>query len=170
MNNIKKFIIFLLVLFISVPTAFSENKIVYLDLDSLVSNTKAGKKILNRLEKSKKDALSKFEKKEKELKKIENEIKSQKNIISEEELKKKLMEFRKEISTFNKDKQKVVNEFNQKKKAEFEEFFKKITPIIEKYVNEKKIDIVLDKKNIFVASKKKNVTQEIIKIIDIEIK
>ena len=51
-----------------------------------------------------------------------------------------------------------------------EEFFKKITPIIEKYVNEKKIDMVLDKKNIFVASKKKNVTQEIIKIIDIEIK
>ena len=53
MNNIKKFIIFLLVLFISVPAAFSENKIVYLDLDSLVSNTKAGKTILNRLEKSK---------------------------------------------------------------------------------------------------------------------
>ncbi len=170
MNNIKRFIIFLLVLFIFVPTAYSENKIVYLDLDSLVSNTKAGKTILNRLDKSKKDALTKFEKKEKELKKIENEIKSQKNIISEEELKKKLMEFRKEISTFNKDKQKVVNEFNQKKKAEFEEFFKKITPIIEKYVNEKKIDMVLDKKNIFVASKKKNVTQEIIKIIDIEIK
>ena len=170
MNNIKRFIIFLLVLFIFVPTAYSENKIVYLDLDSLVSNTKAGKTILKRLDKSKKDALTKFEKKEKELKKIENEIKSQKNIISEEELKKKLMEFRKEISTFNKDKQKVVNEFNQKKKAEFEEFFKKITPIIEKYVNEKKIDIVLDKKNIFVASKKKNVTQEIIKIIDIEIK
>ena len=170
MNNIKKFIIFLLVLFIFAPASYSENKIVYLDLDSLVSNTKAGKTILNRLEKSKKDALSKFEKKEKELKKIENEIKSQKNIISEEELKKKLMEFRKEISTFNKDKQKVVNEFNQKKKAEFEEFFKKITPIIEKYVNEKKIDMVLDKKNIFVASKKKNVTQEIIKIIDIEIK
>ena len=80
------------------------------------------------------------------------------------------MEFRKEISTFNKEKQKVINEFNKKKKTEFEEFFKKITPIIEKYVNEKKIDMVLDKKNIFVASKKKNVTQEIIKIIDIEIK
>ena len=170
MNNIKKFIIFLLALFIFVPSAYSENQIVYLDLDSLVSNTKAGKTILNRLEKSKKDALSKFEKKEKELKKIENEIKSQKNIISEEELKKKLMEFRKEISTFNKEKQKVINEFNKKKKTEFEEFFKKITPIIEKYVNEKKIDMVLDQKNIFVASKKKNITQEIIKIIDIEIK
>ena len=170
MSSIKRSIIFLLIFFIFIPAAYSENQIVYLDLDNLVSNTKAGKTILNRLDKSKKDALLKFEKKEKELKKIENEIKSQKNIISEEELKKKLVEFRKEISTFNKDKQKVINEFNKKKKAEFEEFFKKITPIIEKYVNEKKIDMVLDKKNIFVASKKKNITQEIIKIIDIEIK
>ncbi len=170
MIKIKRFIIILFAQFIFVPAAYSENKIVYLDLDNLVNNTKAGKIILNRLEKSKKDALSKFEKKEKELKKIENEIKNQKNIISEEELKKKLVEFRQEISAFNKDKQIVINEFNKKKKAEFEEFFKKITPIIEKYVNEKKIDMVLDQKNIFVASKKKNITQEIIKIIDIEIK
>ena len=58
----------------------------------------------------------------------------------------------------------------KKKKNEFEMFFKKITPIIENYVSEKKIDIVLDRKNIFVASKKKNITQEIIKIIDSQIK
>ena len=58
----------------------------------------------------------------------------------------------------------------KKKRSEFDEFFKKITPIIENYVSEKKIDIVLDKKNIFIASKKKNITQEIIKIIDTKIK
>ena len=58
----------------------------------------------------------------------------------------------------------------KKKKVEFESFFKKITPIIEQYVSEKNIDIVLDKKNIFIASKKKNITQEIVKIIDSKIK
>ena len=58
----------------------------------------------------------------------------------------------------------------KKKKEKFEEFFKKITPIIENYVAEKNIDILLDKKNIFVASKKKNITEEIIKIIDGKIK
>ena len=42
--------------------------------------------------------------------------------------------------------------------------------IIEQYVSEKKIDIVLDKKNIFVATKKKDITLEIIKIIDSKIK
>ena len=58
----------------------------------------------------------------------------------------------------------------KKKKMEFDLFFKKITPIIESYVKEKNIDIVLDKKNIFIASKKKNITQDIIKIIDSKIK
>ena len=170
MNFIKKISTIFIVLLIFISTSNSEEQIVYLDLDNVVINTKAGKLILSKLEKSKNSALSKFEKKEKDLKKIEEEIKKQKNVISEDEFKKRLVEFRKEISKFQQDKQKVVNEFNQKKQIEFGEFFKKITPIIEKYVSEKKIDIVLDRKNIFVASKKKDITQEIINIIDSKIK
>ena len=170
MNFLKKIPTIFIVLIIFISTSNSEEQIVYLDLDNVVINTKAGKSILSKLEKSKKSALLEFEKKEKNLKKIEEEIKKQKNVISEDEFKKRLVEFRKEVSKFRQDKQKVVNEFNQKKQIEFGEFFKKITPIIEQYVSEKKIDIVLDKKNIFLASKKKDITQEIIKIIDSKIK
>ena len=170
MKIIKRFFTIFIVLFVLAPSSFSQDQIVYLDLDYVVGNTKAGKSILKKLEDSKNIALSKFEKKGKELKKIEEEINKQKNIISEDELRKKLIEFRKEVSTYQKNRQKVVNEFNEKKRSEFDEFFKKITPIIENYVSEKKIDIVLDKKNIFIASKKKNITQEIIKIIDSKIK
>ena len=167
---IKKIIFILIIFFTTLSLAQSEEQIVYLDLDKVVSNTKAGKLIINELKKSKKNALSKFEKKEKELKKIENDINKQKNILSEDELKKKITNFRKEISIFKNDKQKVINEFNQKKIDEFNKFFKKITPLIENYVKEKKIEIVLDRKNIFLASKKKDITQEIIKIIDNNIK
>ena len=169
MKNIKRLFTIFIVLLVLIPSSFSQDQIVYLDLDYVVVNTKAGKSILKKLEDSKNIALSKFEKKGKELKKIEEEINKQKNIISEDELRKKLIEFRKEVSTYQKNRQKVVNEFNEKKRSEFDEFFKKITPIIENYVSEKKIDIVLDKKNIFIASKKKNITQEIIKIIDSKI-
>ena len=169
MNFTKKISTIFIVLIIFISESNSEEQIVYLDLDNVVTNTKAGKLILSKLEKSKNLALSKFEKKGKELKKIEEEIYKQKNIISEDELRKKLIEYRKEVSTYQKNKQKVVNEFNKKKRSEFDEFFKKITPIIENNVSEKKIDIVLDKKNIFIASKKKNITQEIIKIIDSKI-
>ena len=170
MKIIKRFFTIFIVLFVLAPSSFSQDQIVYLDLDYVVVNTKAGKLILKKLEDSKNIALSKFEKKGKELKEIEEEINKQKNIISEDELRKKLIKFRKEVSTYQKNRQKVVNEFNKKKRSEFDEFFKKITPIIENYVSEKKIDIVLDKKNIFIASKKKNITQEIIKIIDSKIK
>ncbi len=81
-----------------------------------------------------------------------------------------MVNFKNELSNFRQDRQKVINEFNQKKKIEFEQFFKKITPIIEKYVSEKNIEIVLDRKKIFIASKKKDITKEIIKIIDANIK
>jgi len=170
MKIYKKLIITSILLLLNFSFVHSEEQIVYLDLDNIVANTKAGKLIINNLEKSKKSTLAKFEKKEKELKKIENDINKQKNILSEEELKKKLIEFRKEINTFQTDRQKVINEFNKKKVEEFNNFFKKITPIIQSYVSEKKIDIVLDRKNIFVASKKKDITQEIIKLIDSKIK
>ena len=170
MKKMKRLFTIFIVIFVLAPSSFSQDQIVYLDLDYVVVNTKAGKSILKKLEDSKNIALSKFEKKGKELKKIEEEINKQKNIISEDELRKKLIEFRKEVSIYQKNRQKVVNEFNIKKRSEFDEFFKKITPIIENYVSEKKIDIVLDKKNIFIASKKKNITQEIINIIDSKIK
>ena len=167
---VKKTIFILIIFFTTISLSQGNDQIAYLDLDNVISNTKAGKLIINELKKSKKTALSKFEKKEKELKKIENDINKQKNILSEDELKKKITNFRKEISIFKNDKQKVINEFNQKKIDEFNKFFKKITPLIENYAKEKKIDIVLDKKNIFLASKKKDITQEIIKIIDSSIK
>ena len=170
MSILKKFITIFILLFIFISNSYSQDQIVYLDLDNVVSNTNAGKLILKKLEKSKDVALSKFKNKEQELKKTENEINKQKNIISDDELKKKLFEFRKELTAFRNERQKVINEFNQKKKLEFSEFFKKITPIIENYVSEKNIDMVLDRKDIFVANKKKDITQEIIKIIDSKIK
>ncbi len=170
MDVIKKIFTILIVMLSFNTFSYSQDKIVYLDLDKVVSNTKVGKSIIDKLEKSKQAALQKFEKKEKDLKKKEDEIKKQKNIISEDEFKKKLVEFRKEVASFRQDRKKLINEFNQKKKIEFDEFFKKISPIIENYVTEKNIDILLDKKNIFIASKEKNITQEIIKIIDSKIK
>ena len=170
MKLYKELIIITIITLLSFSLANSEEQIVYLDLDNIVGNTKSGKLIISNLEKSKKKALAKFEKKEKELKKTENEINKQKNILSEEDLKKRLIEFRNEINLFQKDRQKVINDFNKKKIEEFNNFFKKITPIIQSYVSEKDIDIVLDRKNVFVASKKKDITQEIIELIDSKIK
>ena len=170
MNFFKNFFFILIVFFLFINTSHSQDKIVYINLDYLVSNTKAGKIIIDNLKKSKDIALSKFEKKGKELKELEDSLNKQKNILSKEDLKKKITNLRKEISIYNKDREKIINDFNTKKIDEFSKFFKKITPIIENYVKENNISFVLDKKNIFLANKQKDITSEIIKIIDSKIK
>ena len=45
-----------------------------------------------------------------------------------------------------------------------------IIPEIEKYINEKDITLVFDKKNLFIANKKNNITDEIVRIIDEKLK
>ena len=169
--NYKKNLIYILIIFFStISLSKSNENIAYIDLDNLVKSTKAGKSIINRLKDSKDSALKKFEKKENELKKVEEDINKQKNVLSKEELRNKISDFRKEISSFRTDREKLINDFNNKKIQEFEKFFKKITPLIEEYIKEKNIDIVLDKKDIFIANRNKDITNEIIKIIDAKIK
>ena len=48
---IKKIIFILIIFFTTLSLAQSEEQIVYLDLDKVVSNTKAGKLIINELKK-----------------------------------------------------------------------------------------------------------------------
>ena len=169
--NYKKNLIYILIIFFStISLSESNENIVYIDLDNIVKNTKAGKSIINKLKVSKDSALKKFEQKEKALKKVEEDINKQKNVLSKEELKKKISDFRKEISSFRNDREKLINDFNKKKIQEFEKFFQKITPIIGDYVKKENIDIVLDKKNIFLANKNNDITNEIKKLIDEKIK
>ena len=169
--NYKKNLVYILIIFFSfISISKSSENIAYLDLDNIVKNTKAGKSIIDKLKSSKDSALKQFEKKEKALKKVEEDINKQKNVLSKEELKNKISDFRKEITSFRNDREKLINDFNAKKIQEFDKFFKKITPIIAEYVKEKNIDIVLDKKNIFLANKNNDITNEIIKLIDDKIK
>ena len=169
--NYKKNLIYILIIFFStISLSESNENIAYIDLDNIVKNTKAGKSIIDKLKASKDTALKKFEKKEKALKKVEEDINKQKNVLSKEELKNKISDFRKEIASFRNDREKLINDFNTKKIQEFDKFFKKITPIIGAYAEQKNIDIVLDKKNIFLANKNNDITNEIIKLIDDKIK
>ena len=56
MSFSNKLITIFIVLFINISSAQSEENIVYIDLDNVVSNTKAGKLIISNLEKSKKNS------------------------------------------------------------------------------------------------------------------
>ena len=54
MNILKKILIIISFLFTSISTSLAQDQIVYLNLDNVVNNTKAGRIIITNLENSKK--------------------------------------------------------------------------------------------------------------------
>ena len=76
------------------------------------------------------------------------------------------MALREEMNNYNKDRQETFSKFEQNKKKKLNEFLKQITPLIEKFVKENSINIVLNEKNLFIASKKFDITNQIVEIIN----
>jgi len=64
----------------------------------------------------------------------------------------------------------MVKNFNEVKRKELENVFKKISPIINDYMEENSVSVLLDSKNIFMGTKKSNLTKDILDRINKEIK
>jgi len=76
-------------------------------------------------------------------------------------------------SKFQKYKKKRFNEFEvlkKKRKRNILNFLNKINPIIEKYMADNSIYMLIDKKNVFIASKEYDITDNLIELIDSQIK
>ena len=165
MFDFKK-IIFYFFLFLQVSTAQSAEKIVYLDIDQVLNKSIFGKKIIDNLENLRKVNMENIKNKQFALNTKKEKIEKQKNVFSEEEFKSQILLLENEIRGFNEYSKKISVEFDKKKKNELDEFMKFISPIIENYIKEKSITIVLNKKNIFIASKEYDITEDIINIVD----
>ena len=146
--------------------SYAEDGIYFVDADSLLNNSDYGKKIVNNLKKINSNNLSDIEKDEKELKKIEDEINNIKNIISEEELNKKISDLKDKIIIYRKKKDIKFKEYNDIKNKELNDFFFKITPYIEKFMEINSIQIILEKKNIFIANSKYDKTNSLIQFLN----
>ena len=54
--------------------------------------------------------------------------------------------------------------------SEFQKIFKEITPIISNYIDENSVTLLFDSKNIFMGAKEVNLTEDILKKINMELK
>ena len=161
MLKIKSVIIFFF-LIISTTFANSNDKVSFIDIDFILKNSNLGKSILNEIENLNNKNIDELQSKEKELKKIEEEIKSKKNILSEQEFKKEVDLLKEKIKKYRIYKDKLVNDFEQNKNKKLNLFFKEVNPIIQKFMDKNSIDILLDRKNVFIGKKNSDITNQII--------
>ena len=161
MLKIKSLII-LFFLIISTTFANSNDKVSFIDIDFILKNSNLGKSILNEIENLNKKNIDELRNKEKELKKIEDEIKSKKKILSEEEFKKEVDLLKERIKKYRIYKDELVKDFEQNKNKKINLFFKEVNPIIQKFMDKNSIDILLDRKNVFIGKKNSDITNQII--------
>tara|TARA_B100000073_G_scaffold296582_1_gene261332 strand:+ start:117 stop:626 length:510 start_codon:yes stop_codon:yes gene_type:complete len=157
-----KSVIILFFLIISTTFANSNDKVSFIDIDFILKNSNLGKSILNEIENLNNKNIDELQNKEKELKKIEEEIKSKKNILSEQEFKKEVDLLKEKIKKYRIYKDKLVKDFEQNKNKKLNLFFKEVNPIIQKFMDKNSIDILLDRKNVFIGKKNSDITNQII--------
>ncbi len=146
--------------------SFSEDKIVFLDIEFAVNNSNIGKKILNNLNEARKNEINKLKKIEEELKAKDQDINNVKNIISKDELDKKIKEFKKDIEKFNIKKNEIQKKFVNDKNNKLDELFKKINPLIIRYMDDNSIEMIIDKNNVYLAKSNLDITKNIIELIN----
>jgi outer membrane protein len=161
-----KKIFFLIIIFLNFTNVFSEEKIYYLDVDFLLNNTNQGKIIINQLKDINTKNINDLKIKEEELKSLEKEISNVKNIISREELEKRIENLKKKIDLYKLEKNKKTQEFNNFRNKEIKFFFENITPHIEEFMKINSIGVIFDKKNIFIAHSKYDITNDIINFLN----
>ena len=166
MLKLKKSIT-IIIFFIVIPTnIFAENKIAYLDIDFILSNTNIGKSLFKKIQKFESDKINELNDKEKILKDEENKILASKNIISKDELNKNINEFQIKLKNYKNLRLDEINLLKKKRNEDILSLLKSINPLIEKYMNDNSISILIDKKNIFIADKNFDITKNLIDLID----
>ena len=165
----KRLLLILLILF-SISKVYAEDKVAYLDIDLVVKQSNFGKKLIKELNDINSKNLKILKKDENKLKKLENEINSLKNVITKSELDNKIDNLKKEINLYNKKKEKINNEFETQRKKELNKFLSLASPLIEEFMKKNSIKIILDKKNLFIADPKYDITNDLVNLINLKIK
>ena len=166
----KLFLKINILILILINTSFANDKIVFLDINYVLSNSEKGKLILKQFDEKNKKNILELEKKENILKNKEKDLEIKKNILSENELNKKIEDLKAQIVQFKKEKDRMVKEFNIYKKKELSSLMEEINPIISEYVKEKSIDLVLDKKNILIGKTSYDITENILELVNTKLK
>ena len=164
----KKFLL-IFVLFFFQNNAFSKN-IVYLDIQYIIDNSDLGifyKSKINKLTDNNKENL-KIKKNEIKLK--EEEINNQKNLLSKEEIEKKIVNLNKLIKNYQIEQNKKNKLVIDEKKIYTSKILKLLNPLLTNYVEKNKITLVVDKKNILIGIKSLDITKDILQILNDETK
>tara|TARA_Y100000741_G_C17960888_1_gene439789 strand:+ start:59 stop:583 length:525 start_codon:yes stop_codon:yes gene_type:complete len=157
---IKYFLISLIIIFPS--NLLAEEKIVILDLKYVLNESKAGKGAQDFLKKSYNNNIKKFQEIEAALKKDEQDLLSKKTVLSREEYTKKSDTLRKKVIDYKSQRRSAMDKITTQRAESRSTLLKSITPILETYIKENNISVVLNKVHTLGGNPENDITNIIV--------
>ena len=147
----------------------ANTKIVFVDLDKIISTSIPGLSVINQLKKINSTNTLRFNNDAQKLKKKETKLISQKNIISETDFQSQVNKLKLEVKNYNTNRNKIINDFKKLRIDNTNKLLELINPILVNYSNKNSISVILRKKDLVIGKSELDITDEIINIINSDI-
>lgn len=142
------------------------NNLAFIDLDYLINNLNIGKKVIKNLEEINNQNLESLKKDQISLDNDKDILEKTKNIISKEELDKKIALLNDKLKKLQQKQNVLSQEFKKLRESEINNLLIKINPIIENYMIDNNIDLILKKENVYISKINYDITNKLIEIIN----
>ena len=168
MKYLVKF--FVVTFFLLICTYVSaEQKVAYLDLTFILNNSKAGKNAQDFLQKTFKENQKQFMDEENALKKEESDLLTKKTILTKEEYQKKSDDLRKRVIDYQSKRRASLDKITKQRADARQQLLDKLDPILNTYIKENNISLVMDRKNILMADSGLDLTKIIVEKLNKEL-
>ena len=162
--------IFLFFFFIFTFNSQAEEKILYLDVNFLLSKSEAGIYINNELQKINNKNIEEFKKIEKLIKSEEEKLLKQKNILKEAEFNNKLNSLREKYKSYQEMKNNKNKDLKNLRDNAGNQILKILNEILAEYSAKNKVSLIIEKKNVIIGKSDLDITNNILKILNEKIK
>ena len=156
--------------FILTINAYSNEKIVYVDMNSLINSSKAGTSINNQMKKILDKNNSEYQSLEKKLLQEEKDLLNKKNVLDPDKYKDEVNIFKNKINKFKIERNKEIEDIQKRNVKAKNELVSIFTEILAKYSAENQIKLVLNKESIILGIKTIDITNEILTLLDKKVK
>ena len=156
--------------FILTINAYSNEKIVYVDMNSLINSSKAGTSINNQMKKILDKNNSEYQSLEKKLRQEEKDLLNKKNVLDPNKYKDEVNIFKNKINKLKIERNKEIEDIQKRNVKAKNELVNIVTEILAKYSAENEIKLVLNKESIILGIKTIDITNEILTLLDKKVK
>ena len=150
--------------------SYGQEKIVYLDINFLLTQSEVGKYVNSNLKKINDKNNEEFKKIEMNIKSSEEKLIKQKNILKKEDYENKISDLKNEFKSYQEQRKKKNAELTQLRNNAGTEILKYINEILTKYSKNKSISLIIEKKNVVIGKTDLDVTSDILSLLNKKVK